>query len=90
MENEGRFEISDLHQNANFFSNSLNAEDQQLETVSDGAISSLRFPKRSRSACECIIIKLNSLDPWLEHNNSSSARREYVNFMHFYMVRQRP
>lgn len=50
-ENEGRFEISEIHQNAGFFSSSL-GEDQQLDTVSDGAISTLPFPKRSHSACD--------------------------------------
>ncbi|XP_046457233.1 ankyrin repeat and IBR domain-containing protein 1-like isoform X2 [Daphnia pulex] len=50
-ESEGRFEISELHQNAGFFSSSL-GEDQQLDTVSDGAVSSLPFPKRSHSACD--------------------------------------
>lgn len=50
-ESEGRFEISELHQNAGFFSSSL-CEDQQLDTVSDGAVSSLPFPKRSHSACD--------------------------------------
>ena len=50
-ESEGRFEISDLHQNDGFFSTSM-GEHSPLDTVSDGAISSLPFPKRSHSACD--------------------------------------
>ncbi len=48
---EGRFEISELHQNAEFFSSSL-GEEQHPDTASDGAISSLPFSKRCHSACD--------------------------------------
>jgi len=50
-ESEGRFEISDLHQNDGFFCSSLD-EEPQMETMSDSAVSLLHFLKRSHSACD--------------------------------------
>lgn len=52
---EGRFEITELHQNhrsKGFFSSSLSSEEPALETVSDGAALPVPLPKRTRSACD--------------------------------------